>query len=82
MVVKYKKGDELMCLGIPLKVVEISPPYAIGELSGVRQRIRIDMLPGVKVGEYVMVHSGFAIERISEKEVNEMLSLFEEMERY
>ncbi len=71
-----------MCLGIPLKVVEISPPYAIGELSGVRQRIRIDMLPRIKPGEYVMVHSGFAIEKISEEEVNEMLSLFEEMSKY
>ena len=53
-----------MCLGIPLKIIEINGMGAIGELNNVKTKIRIDVLPKLKLGEYVTVHDGFGIEII------------------
>lgn len=59
---KYMEGWDVMCLGIPFKIVEIHDRTAVGELHGVKNNIRIDLLPKAKLGDYVMVHAGFAIE--------------------
>lgn len=74
-----------MCLGIPLKVVEINDKKALGEINGIKREIRIDLLKNVKLGDYVMVHAGFAIEIMDEKnakitldEMNEMKELLSE----
>ena len=42
-----------MCVGIPLKVLEIQDKEAIGEISGVKRKIRIDFLPNLNIGDYV-----------------------------
>ena len=57
-----------MCLAIPLKIVEINGKEAIGEVEGVTRIIRIDFIKNVKVGEYCIVHAGFAIERLDEEQ--------------
>lgn len=61
-----------MCLGIPLRIIEIKGKEAVGELKGIRKKIRIDLLPNVEIDEYVMVHAGFAIEKINEKTAEEI----------
>lgn len=57
-----------MCLAVPLKIVEIDGLDAVGEVEGLRRRMRLDFIKEPKVGEYVIVHSGFAIERLPEKQ--------------
>ena len=57
-----------MCLAVPLKIVEIDGLDAVGEVEGLRRRMRLDFIREPKVGEYVIVHAGFAIERLPEKQ--------------
>jgi hydrogenase expression/formation protein HypC len=68
-----------MCLSIPVKVQSIDGSNAIGELGGSTLKVRIDLMPDTKVGEYVLVHSGYAIERLNEADALETLDLFREM---
>ena len=51
-----------MCLAVPLKIVEINGLDAVGEVEGLRRRMRLDFIKEPKLGEYVIVHAGFAIE--------------------
>ena len=57
-----------MCLAVPLKIVEINGLDAVGEVEGLRIRMRLDFINEPKLGEYVIVHAGFAIERLPEKQ--------------
>ncbi|UCF81270.1 MAG: HypC/HybG/HupF family hydrogenase formation chaperone [Acidobacteriota bacterium] len=68
-----------MCLGVPMRIVEIQGVDAVAELGNVRRRVRLDFVEDARPGEYVIVHVGFAIERLDEKEALETLSLFEAM---
>ena len=68
-----------MCLAVPMKVVEIDGPVARVEEGGVRREARVDLIDGVKVGDYVIVHAGVAIDRLEPEEALETLRLFEEM---
>ena len=47
-----------MCLAVPMKVVEIVGDTARVEQEGVSRKVRIDLLPGVELGDYVLVHAG------------------------
>jgi len=55
-----------MCLAIPGKVVEIRGSIALVDYGGVQREVRIDFVPEVKEGDYVIVHTGFAIEKMDE----------------
>lgn len=55
-----------MCLGIPLKIIAIDGFEAVGEMNGIKKKIRVDLLPNLQLGDYVMVHAGFALEIIDE----------------
>jgi hydrogenase expression/formation protein HypC len=68
-----------MCLGVPLKIIEINGTTAVGEMNGIRKKIRIDLLPNLKLGDYVMVHAGFALEIIDESLAQETLEAFLEV---
>ncbi len=68
-----------MCLAVPLKLTKIDGNDAIGELDGIQRRIRVDLLREPKVGEYVIAHAGFAIERLREEQALENLKAIEEM---
>lgn len=62
-----------MCLAIPGKVQKIieeksSPRMAEVNFDGVIKQVCVDFIPDIKVGEYVMVHVGFALNRVDEKE--------------
>jgi len=75
-----------MCLAIPSRVVEVSPERgeATVEVGGVRRRVRLDLLEEdepVTVGDYLLVHIGFAIRRIPPAEAEETLRLFDELIR-
>ena len=68
-----------MCLAIPLKLVEINGNTATGEAMGMRREIRVDFIENPKVGDYVIVHAGFAIERLPERQAREDLDAWEEV---
>ena len=68
-----------MCLAIPLKIIEISGNTATGEALGMTREIRVDFIPEPKVGDYVIVHAGFAIERLGEEQALEDLKAWKEV---
>ena len=68
-----------MCLAIPLQLIEINGNVAVGEALGMRREIRVDFIPEPKIGDYVIVHAGFAIERLSQTQALEDLEAWEEM---
>jgi hydrogenase expression/formation protein HypC len=69
-----------MCLGIPLRIIKIDGNEAVGEMNGIERKIRIDLVPNVKLEDYVMVHAGFAIEIIDEEAAKETLDIMKELE--
>ncbi len=68
-----------MCLAIPLKLVEIDGKRAVGEALGMRRELRVDFIDKPKLGEYVIVHAGFAIERLGEQQALEDLESWGEV---
>lgn len=69
-----------MCLAIPLKLIEVNGKNATGEAMGMTRQIRVDFIKEPKVGDYVIVHAGFAIERLPENQAQEDLQAWEDME--
>jgi hydrogenase expression/formation protein HypC len=71
-----------MCLAVPSKVVQLlDNDQALVEVGGVRNTISLMLVDGVQVGDYVIVHVGFAIARLDAEEAEKTLALFEEIAR-
>jgi hydrogenase expression/formation protein HypC len=68
-----------MCLGIPGRVIEIEKNVAKVDVGGLLREISIELCPEVSVGEYVLIHTGFAIQKVDEKEAEETLELLKKM---
>ncbi|WP_288072633.1 MULTISPECIES: HypC/HybG/HupF family hydrogenase formation chaperone [Pyrococcus] len=68
-----------MCLAVPGKVVEIRGNVGIVDFGGIKREVRLDLLSDVKVGDYVIVHTGFAIEKLDERRAREILEAWEEV---
>ncbi len=64
-----------MCLGVPMKVVSLQGNEGKAELDGVSRKVMLDLVPEVQVGDYVIVHAGYAIGVLNEEEANETLEL-------
>ena len=69
-----------MCLAIPLQLIEINGSTAVGEAMGMRREIRVDFIDKPQIGDYVIVHAGFAIERLPEQQAMEDLAAWEEVQ--
>ncbi len=67
-----------MCLAIPSKIVKIENNTAIIDVDGVRRETSLLLLEAPKVGDYVIVHAGFAINKINEEDAMESLKLLRE----
>ena len=74
-----------MCLGIPGQVVEIYEKHGtrMGKLDfdGIQKEVCLAYLPELQIGEYAIVHVGFAITQLDEESAKETLALFHEMDR-
>lgn len=71
-----------MCLAIPSRVTEVGETEAVVDHGGVKKRVKLDLLAEpVKVGDYLLIHTGFAIQRIPSSEAEETLKLFDELLR-
>ncbi|MGN0986299.1 MAG: HypC/HybG/HupF family hydrogenase formation chaperone [Otoolea sp.] len=68
-----------MCLALPMKLIKRDGSRAMGEAGGITREIRLDFLPEAEPGDYVMVHAGFAIQRMTEEEALENVKLLEEI---
>ena len=71
-----------MCLGIPAQIVELVDSeggLAKAEISGVRRTVSIALCPEAEVGDWVLVHVGFALDKIDEEQARETLELLEQM---
>ncbi len=69
-----------MCLSIPGKVIEISGTMAKVSVGGALVNTGLHLLDDVQVGDYVLVHTGFALQKISEEEALETIKLIKELE--
>jgi len=68
-----------MCLAVPAKVIEMTGDIATVDMEGVRRSVSMMLLPDARVGEYVIVHAGFAIGRLDEKEAEETLKMIRDV---
>ena len=68
-----------MCLAIPLQLIEINGSTAVGEAMGMRREIRVDFIEKPRIGDYVIVHAGFAIERLPEQQALDDLEAWEDV---
>ncbi len=69
----------MMCLAVPLKIVSINEKNAVAEMDGIKRNIRIDFIKNAEVGDYVIVHAGFAIEKLTRKMAQENLEAVREV---
>ncbi len=76
--VRRRGGEQLMCLAIPMRIVERNGAEAVAESGGVRKNVRLDLIDAA-VGDYVLIHAGFAIERLEEAEALETLDLIRQV---
>jgi len=67
-----------MCLGVPMKVISIENEMATCEIDGVQREASLMMVDGIGVGDYVLIHAGFAIERLDEEDAEETLRALRE----
>ncbi len=71
-----------MCLAVPAKILAITPDQlATVDFGGVQRVISVQLLPEARVGDYVLIHTGFAIGVIDETEAQETLTMLAEMDR-
>jgi hydrogenase expression/formation protein HypC len=71
-----------MCLAVPTRILTLEDQAAEVDLGGVRRRISVVLTPDVRVGDYVVVHSGFAINVLDEQEAEETLKLLRELDEF
>jgi hydrogenase expression/formation protein HypC len=74
-----------MCLAIPGKIIDIvdeENQIAKVDVGGVRRNVNIGMLDDVRVGDYVLIHVGFAMSKVDEKEAEETLRLLRDLGSY
>ena len=69
-----------MCLSIPGKVESIEGEMAVVSVGGTKYDASLQMIDDVNIGDYVLLHTGFAIQKISEEEAQDTLKIFEEFE--
>ena len=69
-----------MCLSIPAKVEKIDGDMAVVSVGGAKYNASLQMIDDIKLGDYILMHTGFAIQKLSPEDAEETLKLFEEFE--
>jgi hydrogenase expression/formation protein HypC len=68
-----------MCLAIPVKITKLEGTAAEVDMGGVKRDADMRFVDNVQVGDYVLIHAGFAIEKIDEKQARETLELLKDV---
>lgn len=71
-----------MCLAIPMKVKKIDGDTAFAEVGGTEYTANVGLMKDLQVGDYIIVHAGFAIEKMDEKSARESLDAWREIAEY
>lgn len=71
-----------MCLAIPALITAIKDDEAEVDIGGISRRINLSLTPEAKVGDYVVVHAGYAISIVDQSEAEETLQMFREIAGY
>ncbi len=71
-----------MCIAIPMQVVEINGNIAVCQYENIKRTARIDLVKDVKVGDYVLIHAGFVIQKLDVNDALETIKLYKELENY
>ncbi|MCX6224727.1 MAG: HypC/HybG/HupF family hydrogenase formation chaperone [Bacteroidia bacterium] len=71
-----------MCLSIPAKVISTTGTMAIVQIGGLMIQASLDLVEDIRVGDYVLIHTGFVIQKISMEEAEETKSLIREIEKF
>lgn len=69
-----------MCLGVPMRLVKIEGDEGVVESSGLRRKVNVSLLANVRIGDYILIHAGFAIEKVKEKEAKKTLEALKGIE--
>jgi hydrogenase expression/formation protein HypC len=69
-----------MCLAIPAEIVTVEGNKGTVDFGGLLQEINLELVEDVKPGDYVLIHVGFAIEKLSKEDALETLAIFKELE--
>jgi len=69
-----------MCLGIPMKVTKVDSDEGIVESGGLSRKANFTLMKSVKVGDYVLLHAGFAIEKIKPEEAKKTLEILKDLQ--
>ena len=70
-----------MCLAVPMRVISIEGNVGRVDASGAELQVSFELVDGVQVGDYVLVHAGFAISCLSEEDANETLAILARLEQ-
>ena len=68
-----------MCLSVPAKIISIDGETAIVSIGGTEREAGLQLVEDIKIGDYVLLHTGYAIQKIDEKEAAETLKLLQEL---
>ena len=68
-----------MCVAIPARIMEINGTDAVVDIEGIRRQASLMLVEGARVGDYVILHAGFAITVINAEDASKSLSLLREM---
>jgi len=68
-----------MCLSVPMKVTQVQGHRGMADIGGMRRQIDLRFLEDVQVGDYVLVHAGFALQRLDHDQAEETLALLREI---
>jgi hydrogenase expression/formation protein HypC len=68
-----------LCLAVPAKIIRIKGKKALADFGGIQREISISLLDSIKLGDYVIVHTGFAIQKLDKKDAEETLRMWKEV---
>jgi hydrogenase expression/formation protein HypC len=68
-----------MCIAAPARILEINDKMATVDFGGVRQQVKLDLVSDVEIDKYVLVHSGYAIEVLTQEEAQDSLDAWDEL---
>jgi hydrogenase expression/formation protein HypC len=70
-----------MCLGVPAKIISVDGEVATVDIGGVQYPASLQLLPSAIQGDYVIIHAGFAIEKVDPSEAEETIRLVQDIEK-
>lgn len=68
-----------MCLAVPMRLESVDGDLGTVDIGGIRRRIGLTLIDSPKIGDFVLVHAGFAIQKIDEAEAEETIKLLNEL---